>query len=393
MSLPLYDQSNAGAGTRAPDSGEATPEQIAAWLESYAGERDPRLRERIILAHLGLADRLAMRYRDRPSTTPDDLRQIARIGLIAAVDRYDPDRGTPFAPFAIATILGQLKRYLRDSTWQVGVPRTVKDNALRLAAALDGFPRSFDGWPRADRMAGEVDLDEEEIRQAVMAMENRTVLSLDVPVEQGAPPLGQLLPDTGERTEVEDLIMLPKLVSSLPAVERAVVVLYYFNGLKQREIGALIGCSQMQVSRLLRRSCERLHDALPISPSAFAGTFGSSIVRAQRREGPLMAKYDPQTALIVVDIQNDFADPGGSLYVRGGEEVVPVVNREIELAAAAGATVVYTQDWHPESTPHFAKDGGIWPVHCVQGTWGAEFHPELHVEGEVGRKGSGGEEG
>ncbi len=94
-----------------------------------------------------------------------------------------------------------------------------------------------------------------------------------------------------------------------------------------------------------------------------------------------MAKYDPQTALIVVDIQNDFADPGGSLYVRGGEEVVPVVNREIELAAAAGATVVYTQDWHPESTPHFAKDGGIWPVHCVQGTWGAEFHPELHVEG------------
>src|SRR6266496_1730115 len=142
MSLPLHDQSNAGAGTRAPDSGEATPEQIAAWLESYAGERDPRLRERIILAHLGLADRLAMRYRDRPSTTPDDLRQIARIGLIAAVDRYDPDRGTPFAPFAIATILGQLKRYLRDSTWQVGVPRTVKDNALRLAAALDGFPRS-----------------------------------------------------------------------------------------------------------------------------------------------------------------------------------------------------------------------------------------------------------
>ena len=106
-----------------------------------------------------------------------------------------------------------------------------------------------------------------------------------------------------------------------------------------------------------------------------------------------MAKYDPQTALIVVDMQNDFADPGGSLYVRGGEEVVPLVNREIELAAAARATVVYTQDWHPESTPHFAKDGGIWPVHCVMGTWGAEFHPQLHVEGEVVRKGSGGEDG
>jgi nicotinamidase/pyrazinamidase len=106
-----------------------------------------------------------------------------------------------------------------------------------------------------------------------------------------------------------------------------------------------------------------------------------------------MAKYDPETALIVVDMQNDFADPGGSLYVRGGEEVVPLVNQEVELATRARATVVYTQDWHPPSTPHFAKDGGIWPVHCVQGTWGAEFHPQLQVEGEVVRKGSGGEDG
>jgi RNA polymerase sigma-B factor len=260
--LPLSDRLQTGAAAEARDPGEATPEQVAAWLRGYAEQRDPDLRERVILANLGLADRLAARYRDRPNTTVDDLRQIARIGLIAAVDRYDPDRGTPFPPFAIATILGQLKRYLRDSTWQVGVPRTVKDNALRLAAALDGFPRSFDGWPRAEQMASEVDLDEEQVAQAVIAIENRTVLSLDVPVEDGAPPLGQLLPDAGARTEVEDLIMLPELVSGLPAVERTVIVLYYFNGLKQREIGALIGCSQMQVSRLLRRSCERLHDQL-----------------------------------------------------------------------------------------------------------------------------------
>jgi nicotinamidase/pyrazinamidase len=106
-----------------------------------------------------------------------------------------------------------------------------------------------------------------------------------------------------------------------------------------------------------------------------------------------MAQYDPQTAVVVVDVQNDFADPGGGLYVRGGEEIVPVVNREIERARQGGATVVYTQDWHPESTPHFEKDGGIWPVHCVQDTWGAEFHPELQVEGEVVRKGTDGGDG
>lgn len=104
--------------------------------------------------------------------------------------------------------------------------------------------------------------------------------------------------------------------------------------------------------------------------------------------------YDPHTALIVVDIENDFADPRGSLYVAGGEQVVPVANREIERASAAGAVVVYKRDWHPASTPHFAKDGGIWPVHCVQGSWGAELHPELRcVEGLTVRTGAGGEDG
>jgi nicotinamidase/pyrazinamidase len=103
--------------------------------------------------------------------------------------------------------------------------------------------------------------------------------------------------------------------------------------------------------------------------------------------------YDRDTALIVTDVQNDFADPKGSLYVRGGEEVVAAVNAEIVRALAQGATVLYTQDWHPTSTPHFQKDGGIWPVHCVMGTWGAEFHPRLLVAGPTVRKGSNGEDG
>jgi nicotinamidase/pyrazinamidase len=103
--------------------------------------------------------------------------------------------------------------------------------------------------------------------------------------------------------------------------------------------------------------------------------------------------YDSKTALIVTDIQNDFADPHGSLYVRGGEEIVPAANEEIKRAREAGALVVYTQDWHPETTPHFQKDGGVWPVHCVQGTWGAEFHPDLKIEGHIVQKGSGGEDG
>jgi nicotinamidase/pyrazinamidase len=106
-----------------------------------------------------------------------------------------------------------------------------------------------------------------------------------------------------------------------------------------------------------------------------------------------MVAYDERTALVVVDVQNDFADPNGSLYVQEGEKVVPVINEQVEHARSNRATVVYTQDWHPQSTPHFQKDGGIWPVHCVQGTWGAELHPELEVSGDVVKKGTGGEDG
>jgi nicotinamidase/pyrazinamidase len=106
-----------------------------------------------------------------------------------------------------------------------------------------------------------------------------------------------------------------------------------------------------------------------------------------------MQLYPAGTALVVVDVQNDFGDPAGGLYVSGGEQVVPVVNAEIEAAQQAGAAVFYTQDWHPAITPHFAKDGGTWPTHCVQDTWGAQLHPDLLVVGPVVRKGSSGEDG
>ncbi len=101
----------------------------------------------------------------------------------------------------------------------------------------------------------------------------------------------------------------------------------------------------------------------------------------------------PKAALIVVDVQNDFADPRGSLYVSDGEAVIPVINHQVNAARTAGAFVVYTQDWHPASTPHFQKDGGIWPVHCVKETWGAELHPDLEVVGESLKKGTDGEDG
>ncbi|MGH2444907.1 MAG: isochorismatase family protein [Candidatus Limnocylindria bacterium] len=108
-----------------------------------------------------------------------------------------------------------------------------------------------------------------------------------------------------------------------------------------------------------------------------------------------MQRYDERTALVVVDLQNDFADPAGSLSVAGGEAVVPRVNAQVRSALEAGALVVATQDWHPPSTPHFAKDGGTWPVHCVADTWGAALHPSFALPADAPRirKGANGEDG
>src|SRR5258706_1986748 len=106
-----------------------------------------------------------------------------------------------------------------------------------------------------------------------------------------------------------------------------------------------------------------------------------------------MRPVDPATALSVVDVQNDFADPAGTLAVTGAADVVRAANEAAAAIRAAGGSVAYTADWHPAHTPHFAQDGGIWPVHCVGGTWGAAFHPDLLVDGPVVRKGTSGEDG
>lgn len=103
--------------------------------------------------------------------------------------------------------------------------------------------------------------------------------------------------------------------------------------------------------------------------------------------------YDATTALVVVDVQNDFTDPAGSLAVADAPAILPEVNARIAACRAAGGLVVYTQDWHPERTPHFDTDGGPWPVHCVRDTWGAALHPDLDADGPVVRKGVDGGDG
>jgi RNA polymerase sigma-B factor len=236
---------------------------VEAWLQEYASSRDPRLRERIILSYLGLADRLAGRFRDSRGTSAEDLRQTARAGLIAAVDRYDPGFSTPFVPYAVACVVGELKRHLRDTSWRLHVPRPLKEQALRLARAADELHQGLGRSPTTAELAERLEVGEEEVMEALAAAGSRREVSLDQPAEsEGDRSLGDLVAAPAAREEPEDLLALPGLVAELPELEREVIVLRFFQDLDQYEIAARVGFSQMHISRLQRRALARMRSQL-----------------------------------------------------------------------------------------------------------------------------------
>ena len=262
MSTTLPEVSNDAVLEVLPGDQDAATE-VNGWLLEYATSGDPRLRERIILAYLGLADRLASRFRTSRGTSPEDLRQTARAGLIAAVDRYDPGYGTPFVPYAVACVVGELKRHLRDATWRLHVPRPRKEQALRLCRAADELHQRWGRSPTASELAQHLELGEEEVLEALAVLSSRWEVSLDQPAGGEADRcLGELVAAPAAREEPEDLLVLPDLVARLPALEREVIVLRFFQELDQYEIAARVGFSQMHVSRLQRRALARMRAQL-----------------------------------------------------------------------------------------------------------------------------------
>jgi RNA polymerase sigma factor (sigma-70 family) len=163
--------------------------QIDEWLQDYATSHDPQLRDRIILAYLGLADRLASRYRDSRGTSHEDLIQTARAGLIAAIDRYDPGYGTPFVPYAVACVVGELKRHLRDTSWRLHVPRPLKEQALRVARAADELHQRLGRSPNSLELAEQLQVGEEDVLEALTAVTSRWEVSLDQPTGEENRPL------------------------------------------------------------------------------------------------------------------------------------------------------------------------------------------------------------
>jgi RNA polymerase sigma-B factor len=238
---------------------QAAATEVDAWLQDYATSRDPALRDRIILAYLGLADRLAGRYRHSRGTTPEDLTQTARAGLIAAVDRYNPSYGNPFVPYAVACVVGEIKRHLRDTSWRLHVPRPLKEQALRLCRAADDLHQHLGRSPTTTELAEHLGVGEEEVLEGLAAACSRLEVSLDQRVgEDGDASLGDLMAEVGVREEPEDLLALPGLIAALPELEREIIMLRFFQDLDQYEIAAKIGFSQMHISRLQRRALARM---------------------------------------------------------------------------------------------------------------------------------------
>jgi RNA polymerase sigma-B factor len=242
---------------------EVATTAVEGWLQAYATSRDPQLRQRIILAYLGLADRLAGRYRHSRGTSPEDLIQTARAGLIAAIDRYDPAYGNPFVPYAVACVVGELKRHLRDTSWRLHVPRPQKERALRLCGAADELHQRLGRSPSIAELANHLQVGEEEVLEGLEAVTSRRQLSLDQPVgEDAGACLGDLVAAPETREEPEDLLALSGMIAALPELEREVIVLRFFQDLDQYEIAARVGFSQMHVSRLQRRALARMRAQL-----------------------------------------------------------------------------------------------------------------------------------
>lgn len=231
-------------------------------------EDDPRratLRDKLVTEHLPLAEHIAQRFAGR-GTPKEDLVQVATVGLIKAVDRFQPDRGSDFLSYAVPTVMGEVRRHFRDAVWSIRVPRKLKERYLAVAAASNTLSQSLGRAPRPSELAEYLGIDKEEVYQGLEAGRAYHASSLDEPLTSGdeaGTPLGDSIGDDDpDLADVETHAALQPLISELPERERRVLKLRFFDNMTQTQIAERIGVSQMHVSRLLSRILERLRNGM-----------------------------------------------------------------------------------------------------------------------------------
>ncbi len=222
---------------------------------------DEAAREALVRRYLPLAHRLARRYR-HSSEPSEDLQQVASLGLLKAIERFDPSRGRPFQSFAVPTMLGEMRRYFRDSGWSVHVPRGPQERALKVRDAQEAFANEHGCAPTVNQLAVYLEMSAEEVIDALVAIQGYKTLSLDAPRpgdEDDAMSYGDSLGDDDERYELVELdATVTAVLDHIPPRERRILHMRFVEDLTQTEIASRIGISQMQVSRMLRRSLEEL---------------------------------------------------------------------------------------------------------------------------------------
>ena len=242
---------------REPPAGLSTDEL----LRRYHDDPDPASLEEIVRRFEPLARSVARRYHARGEPL-EDLTQVAMVGLLKAIARFDPDRGFAFTSYATPTMLGELKRYFRDSGWAVHVPRGVKERALEVATATDELSSKLGRSPSLSELAEALKATEEQTLEAIEAYHARHATSLEHgsdDEDSGVPKLAQTLGAEDERLEqAEYLTMIAKGVETLSESDRLILYLRFGRDLTQSEIATRIGTSQMQVSRLLRAAIEKI---------------------------------------------------------------------------------------------------------------------------------------
>lgn len=235
------------------------PEKAKATFASYARSRDRADRDELVATHLGLAEHLARRFADRGEPL-DDLVQVASIGLLKAIDRFEPDRGLEFSTFATPTIVGELKRHFRDKGWAVRVPRRVQELHLRMGSVIEDLTQELGRSPTVSEIAKAASATNEQVLDAIEAGQAYRTRSLDAPAPSGdeVSVESRLGADDPRLIDSENRAELSPLLARLAPRERRILHMRFFEGRTQTEIAAELGISQMQVSRLLARSLAEL---------------------------------------------------------------------------------------------------------------------------------------
>jgi RNA polymerase sigma-B factor len=242
--------------------GLATVDDLFAELQDE--QRGREARTELIERHLPLARSLGSRYRYTPQPL-DDLVQVASLALVKAVDGFDPSRGTPFVTYAVATILGEIKRHMRDTGWAVHLPRATKERVLALERAERSLTARLQRAPTTQELAAEAGMTNEDVLEALGARLAHDAVPLDPPAAgeaAGAPRVDALTAPDPQLDTADDRVALSSALRRLPRREQTIVRLRFVDGLTQTEIAERVGLSQMHVSRLLRSTVETLRNEL-----------------------------------------------------------------------------------------------------------------------------------